>query len=143
MNKKWIVIYVILLAATIVLGRELMSSIEKFEGENRLSSTKPLAATKQTPKPAPAKPASNAPNAANAPNAQVGPNTAAPAGNVPVDYSIIPQKNLFSETRSNVIPVEPVAPSEPPPLAQKPILVGILNTGKGWRASIIDPASQG
>jgi hypothetical protein len=140
MKKKWIAINLILLAAAILLGRELMRSIEKFDEENRLSSAKPLTVAKQTSKPAPKTPA--APNVANAPNAQIGPNTAAPAVYAPADYSIISQQNLFSETRSNIIPAEPVAPSEPPPLVQKPILVGILNTGKGWRASIIDPATQ-
>jgi hypothetical protein len=148
MNKKWIAINLILLAAAILLGWELIRSIEKFDEESQLSITKPLTAAKQPPKPAQAKPAINvtavtaAPNVTNTPNVPIMPNTAVTAVNAPVDYSIIPQKNLFSETRSNVIPVEPVAPSEPPPLVQKPILVGIVNTGKGWQASIIDPASQ-
>jgi hypothetical protein len=141
MNKKWIAINLILLAAAFLLGRELMRSIQKVEEASSLPMAKSAAGARQKAKPAPS--ALKAPAAPAMPNAsQVVPAATAPAVNAPVDYSVINQKNLFAETRSNVISADAVAPSEPPPLVQKPILIGILNTEKGWQASIIDPASQ-
>ena len=123
--KKWIAINLLLLATAGLLGSQLRKSILKFRAENDLAKIQPAADLKQKllqEKPLPQQPAAKT--------------------YVPAEFSIISEKNLFSLTRSKEEKVENTAPPEPPPLAQKPILVGTTITDTERKASIIDPTAQ-
>jgi hypothetical protein len=122
MTKKWIAINLLLLATAALLGWQLRKSIFQFRAENNPAKIQPAADLKQKmfqekslPRLLPAKTYN------------------------PAEFSIIPEKNLFSETRTKEDKVENIAPPEPPPLAQKPILTGITISDMERRASIIDP----
>jgi hypothetical protein len=123
MRKKWIAINFLLLAITALLGWELQKSIKKFDAENDLAKIKP---------------ASNAikrnPQEKQMPASARNYNT--------MEFSIIPEKNIFSESRSNDSALESAISSEPSMLNPKPILVGVIITDTQRSASIIDPASQ-
>jgi hypothetical protein len=60
------------------------------------------------------------------------------------EFVIIPEKNLFSDTRTKEEKVE-AAPAVPevPPLVVKPILVGVTLVDDQRMASVIDPTSAG
>ena len=123
--KRWIAINLLLLATAALLGSQLRKSISQFKAENDLAKIQPAADLKQkllqekAPPPQPA--------------ARI---------YIPAEFSIIAEKNLFSLTRSKEEKVENTAPPEPPPLAQKPILVGTTITDTERKASIIDPTAQ-
>jgi hypothetical protein len=125
MTKKWIAINLLLLAIAALLGWRLQLSIFRFKAENNLAKIQPAADLKKTMlqeklvfKPTPVR------------------------NYNPAEFAVIPEKNLFTDSRSKEEKVENLAPPEPPPLAQKPILVGISITDKERTASIIDPAAQ-
>jgi hypothetical protein len=59
----------------------------------------------------------------------------------PSEFAVVPETNVFSESRTKEEKVEIAAPPEPPPLAQKPILVGVTIEDNVKKASIIDPTS--
>ncbi len=122
MTKKWIAINLLLLAVAALLGWELRLSVLQFNAENNLAKIQPVADLKNKivqekllPKLAPVK-----------------------AYN-PADFSIVADKNIFSDSRTKEEKVENTAPPEPPPLTQKPILVGVTITDTTRQASIIDP----
>jgi hypothetical protein len=125
MTKKWIAINLLLLAIAALLGWRLQQSIFQFKAENNLAKIQPAADLKKTMlqeklvfKPTPVR------------------------NYNPAEFAVIPEKNLFTDSRSKEEKVENLAPPEPPPLAQKPILVGISITDKERTASIIDPTAQ-
>ncbi len=125
MSKKWIAINLLLLVVAGALARQLYISVLRFNGENDLAKIQPVRDMKQKmtqekplPKMAPAK------------------------KYVAADFAVIPEKNIFAESRSKEDKVEETAPPEPPPLAQKPILVGITISGNQQMAAIIDPAGS-
>jgi hypothetical protein len=124
MTKKWIAINLLLLAAVILFGWRLRESIHQFNTENSLAKIRPARdiRSKITPEPQPVK-------------------TLAPKVVDPAEFAVIPEKNIFSETRSKDDKMENIAPPEPPPLTQKPILVGVVIDGAQKTASIIDPVS--
>jgi hypothetical protein len=126
--KKWIAINLLLLATAVLLGMQLRKSILQFGTENSLTKIQPTGDLKgkllQEKLPAGMSP----PKIYN-----------------PAEFSIISDKNLFSDSRSKEEKVDNTAPPETPPLAQKPILVGITITEAERKASIIDvtaPADQ-
>jgi hypothetical protein len=125
MTKKWIAINLLLLAVAVLLGWRLQISIFQFRAENNPAKIQPAADLKKRMlqekpvfKPTPVR------------------------NYNPAEFAVIPEKNLFTDLRSKEEKVENVAPPEPPPLAQKPILLGITITDKERTASIIDPAAQ-
>jgi hypothetical protein len=125
MSKKWIAINLLLLAVAGALARQLYISVLRFNAENDLAKIQPVRDMKQKmtqekplPKMAPAKKYAAA------------------------DFAVIPEKNIFAESRSKEDKVEETAPPEPPPLTQKPILVGITISGTQRMAAIIDPAGS-
>jgi hypothetical protein len=61
------------------------------------------------------------------------------------EFSIIPEKNVFSYSRSREEKVEDTVSSEPPPLAQKPVLVGVVLSDIQQTATILEQpgSSQG
>jgi hypothetical protein len=124
MTKKWIAINLLLLAVTGLLGWRLHNSVLQFHAANDLSKIQPVKDIKQK---MPQEPVILKP----APNKTYN----------PAEFAVIADKNIFSDTRSKEQKAEAVAPPEPPPLAQKPILVGITISGDQQLASIIDPAS--
>jgi hypothetical protein len=122
--KKWIAINLLLLATASLLGWQLRKSIFQFRTENNLAKIQPASDLKQMmlqEKPLPMSLTAKVYN--------------------PAEFSVIPEKNLFSETRVKEDKVENSAPPEPPPLAQKPILTGITITDTERKASIIDPTA--
>ena len=128
MAKKWIAINLLLLATAAILGRQLHLSIARFNAENDLSRIQPARDLKQ----------------------QIAPENSGPKipplkRYAPDEFSIIAEKNIFSEIRSKEEKVDTAQPPEPPPLAQKPILVGVLISDTQRTATIIDPTrgSQG
>jgi hypothetical protein len=125
MTKKWIAINLLLLAIAALLGWRLRLSIVQFGAENNLAKIQPAADLKKAMlqeklvfKPVPVR------------------------NYNPAEFAVIPEKNLFTDSRSKEAKVENLAPPEPPPLAQKPILIGVTVTDKERTASIIDPAVQ-
>jgi len=122
MTKKWIAINLLLLAVAALLGWELRVSVLQFKAENNLAKIQPVSDLKNkivqekpVPKLAPVKTYN------------------------PADFSIVADKNIFSDSRTKEEKVENTAPPEPPPLTQKPILVGVTITDTTRQASIIDP----
>jgi len=122
MTKKWIAIDLLLLVIAALLGWELRLSIRQFNAENDVAKIQPARDIKRQVlqdkailKAVPVKTYN------------------------PAEFAVIPDKNLFSDSRSKEEKVEIQAtPPEPPPLAQKPILVGVTIDTQP-RASIIDP----
>ncbi len=124
MTKKWIAINLLLLGIAGLLEWQLLVSIRQFDNKNDPSRVQPgqnmkqqILAEKLLPQPVPVK------------NYQT------------ADFSVIPDKNIFSDSRTREEKAEPVASPELPPLTQKPILVGVIIVDNQPRASIIDPTS--
>ena len=125
MTKKWIAINVLLLAAAGLLGWRLHNSVLRFYATNDLSRIQPardikLKMTQEQVllKPVPDKIYN------------------------PAEFAVISDKNLFSDSRSKEEKAaESAAPPEAPPLAKKPILVGITISEGQQLASIIDPTA--
>jgi hypothetical protein len=126
MTKKWIAINLLLLAMAGLLGRYVRNSIHKVKQENLIGvksmtpDPKKIAVEQGLPLPE------------------------QPRLYGPGEFTEILDKNLFTETRSNVDPT-PAAPPTPevviPPLAQKPILVATVISDTRQVAYIVDPSS--
>jgi len=125
MTKKWIAITLLLLIIAVLLGRQLHTSVLRFHSENDLSKLQPPPDLKQ-------KAVQEAPQQPPEPPRKLSAS----------DFAMIPENNLFSESRAKEEKVEIAAPPEPPPLVQKPILVGVTIVDNVKRASIIDPAGS-
>jgi hypothetical protein len=126
--KKWIAINLLLLATAALLGVQLRKSILRFRAENNLAKIQPAADLK-----------------GKLVQEQPLPRMSLPGTYNPAEFSIISEKNLFSDTRSKEDKPDNSAPPEAPPLTQKPILVGVTITDAERKASIIDvtaPADQ-
>lgn len=121
MNKKWIAVSLLLLAIAAVLAWQLRESVRQFRRENDLSR---IRAARTNRKPAQAKPEPAVDQARSYD---------------PSEFMVIPENNIFSETRGRQDEAANALPAEPPPLAQKPILVGVMIMDAQRRASIIDP----
>ena len=127
MTKKWIAIDLLLLAVAALLGWELRVSILQFNAENDLVKIQPARDVKQ-------KVLQDKP----------GPKVVPVKNYNPAEFAVIPDKNIFSDTRSKEDKTETLAPPEPPPLAQKPILVGVTIDSQPRASIIINPtAPQG
>ncbi len=123
MAKRWIAANLLLLATAALLARQLHVSIVRFNTENDLSKIQPARDIKQMiaqDSPLPKMPPARSYSAA--------------------DFAVIPEKNIFSETRSMEEKGETAAPLETPPLVQKPILVGVVISDTQKTATIIDPS---
>jgi hypothetical protein len=125
MSKYWIALNIILLMAAGSLGWQLHLGIDRYNNQNDLSKIVPLHDLKQ----------SSAQEGIAAPKKQSQRISAA-------DFSVIPEKNVFSPLRAREAKVDSVDVPEIPPLTQKPILVGITIVGNQRMASIIDPVRQ-
>lgn len=125
MAKKWIVINLMLLLIVALVGWRLHISVDKFNKENDLKRIQPVLDMKQKIVEDSVLPALNPPK-----------------HYTPDEFSIIPEKNIFSELRSSEEEETAVAMAEAPPLTQKPILVGIVIAGDQRLASVIDPLAS-
>jgi len=125
MTKKWIAITLLLLVFAVLLGRQLHTSVLRFYAENDLSKLQPAPDLKQKVVP------------------ETPPQPPEPSKKLnPSEFAVIPDNNVFSESRAREEKVEIAAPPETPPLAQKPILVGVTIVDNAKRASIIDPTGS-
>jgi hypothetical protein len=124
MRKKWIAINLLLLLAVGFLAWQLNYSVLRFNNSNNPSQLRPIMKPQKAPPAAPAQPANATMN--------------------PAEFSAIPEKNLFSESRSREEKVDVPVTVESPPLtaANRPILVGTMIMGSQKLASVIDPTNQ-
>jgi len=125
MSKNWIALNIVLLAIAGSLAWQLHLGIDRFNAQNDPAKIIPVRDLKQP----------SAQEGGLAPMAQVTKINAA-------DFSIIPEKSVFSPLRAREETSEVAAVPETPPLTQKPILVGVTIAGSQRMASIIDPTSQ-
>lgn len=125
MAKRWIAINLLLLVSAGLLGWQLRASILRFFSENDPAKIQPAQSRKQTPIP------------------EKSPSQLAPAKNrLPNEFATIPEKTIFSNSRSPESESEIVATPDSLPLTQKPILVGVIIADNQYRALILDPAGS-
>ena len=125
MTKKWIAITVLLFVVTCLLAWRLYASVLRFNAENDLAAVQPVQDIKQ-------KIVQN----------KTLSRLATPVHRTPAEFAVIPENNVFSESRTREAKTDSSAVQETPPLTQKPILVGVTIVDNQKRASIIDPASS-
>jgi hypothetical protein len=128
MTKKWMAINLLLLMITGLLGWRLHVSMEKFRSENDLEKIQPVQDMKQ-----------------RIIRQKSLPVPASAGDYIPAEFAVIPDKNVFSDTRSRDEQTDEVAQPPTRPLMQKPVLIGIILAHNQERALIIDPtdSSQG
>jgi hypothetical protein len=124
MTKKWIAITLLLFVTAGLLGWWLDDSVRRFNAENDLSKIQPVRDIKQT----------------IAQDKSL-PRPALSVNRTPAEFAAVPENNVFSESRTREGMTDGDAALEPPPLTQKPILVGVSIIDKQKRASIIDPTN--
>lgn len=122
MAKRWIAIDVLLIACALLLGWQLRASILRFAADHDPARIQP--AGERRP--------------ADQGRAVVAPQPERGAGSA--DFAVIPERTIFSDTRSLAEPQEAV-PQQAPQLQPKPILVGVTIAGDLRRALIIDPGT--
>jgi hypothetical protein len=120
MTRKWIAINVLMLLASVWLGWQVKTSVERFKAENNIAGIQP---GKLKPLP------DNAPPFVE------------PKKYGEAEYSAIYAQNLFSESRK----LEDRTEAPPQPETRKldipPILVGVFIAGSRKEAMIIDPTT--
>jgi hypothetical protein len=120
MHKKWIAVNLALLVATGAAGWQLRTSIRSFWDANDLSRLQP-----RDPK---------------GKGGEDGlPRPAAVRTYTVPEFAAIPGQNLFAETRSRDEKVETPVVQETPPLANKPLLVGVTISDSQRLAAVVDP----
>jgi hypothetical protein len=124
MTKKWIAITLLLFVATGLLGWQLYVSVLRFNTENDLSKIQPVRDIKQ-----------------KIVQDKSLPRSAPSVNRAPAEFAAVPENNVFSESRTREEKTDGTSSLEPPPLTQKPILVGVSIVDNQKRASIIDPSS--
>ena len=125
MTKKWIAISVLLFVVAGLLGWRLYASITRYNAQNDPGKIQPVPDIKE--KLVQEKPMAKLPPAVKY---------------LPEEFAVIPEQNLFSESRSKEEETEVESPSKTPPLTQKPILVGVSISDSQVKAIIIDPTSS-
>jgi hypothetical protein len=124
MTKKWIAINLLLLGIAGLLEWQLLYSVRRFNAENSLAKIQPVQDMKRKiiqdslPQLPPAK------------------------NYLPAEFASIPEKNIFSESRTKEEKTETAASGDMPTLMQKPVLVGVTIMDGERKASIIDPTSS-
>ena len=124
MTKKWIAITLLLFVVTGLLGWQLYVSVLRFNAENDLSKIQPVRDIKQ-----------------KIVQDKSLPRSAPSVNRTPAEFAVVPENNVFSESRTREEKTDGAASLEPPPLTQKPILVGVSIVDNQKRASIIDPSN--
>jgi len=126
MTKNWIVVNVVLLIISCLLGWQVKMSVDRFNAENNLGKISPAGKQRLTLE------------------AGISPSQPPRAYNA-AEFAPIPSKNVFSETRAREETEQQQVAQVPesPPLAQKPIYVGVTIFENQRMASIIDPTNAG
>jgi hypothetical protein len=125
MTKNWIALNIVFLLVAGSLGWQLHLGIDRFNAQNDVAKIVPVSDLKQT----------GAQEGKLAPLAQVHRSNA-------TEFSVIPEKNVFSPLRAREAKVDVAAVPETPPLTQKPLLVGVTITGNQRMASIVETGRQ-
>jgi hypothetical protein len=125
MIKNWIALNIVLLLVAGSLGWQLHLGIDRFNTQNDLAKIVPVRDLKQI----------------DAQEGKLRPITQARRINA-TEFSIVPEKNVFSPLRTREAKVDVAVVQEIPPLTQKPILVGVTISGNQRMASIIDSGRQ-
>ena len=120
MAKRWIAINALLIACALLLGWQLRASILRFAADHDPARIRPAAERRP----------------ADQGKAVVAPQPEGDAESA--DFSVIPERTIFSDTRSLAEPQQAV-PQQAPQLQPKPILVGvtIAGTSAGRSSSIL------
>jgi hypothetical protein len=122
MTKKWIAISLLLLGITGLLEWHLLVSVRQFNADNDLARIQPVPDMKQ-----------------RLVQEKLLPPLPPPRNYLTADFAVIPEKNIFSESRSAEEKTGSAAPQDSQPLMQKPVLVGVTIMDDERRASIIEP----
>jgi hypothetical protein len=129
MIKKWISINCSLIVITVLFGWYVCNSIDEFNRRNNLASIEQMQTNKPTATPDKTLPVPDPPKIYN-----------------PSGFSIVAEKTIFSENRSNVTEKPSNTPQTPakaaPPLTQKPILIGTIISESRKIALIVDPTAS-
>jgi hypothetical protein len=123
MTKKWIGINLLLLAIAAFAGYQLYDSVQQFEAVNAIENIRPQAQT----------------GAGN----EILPPPQQEKRYSPMDFAVISDKNVFSETRTKEESVDEPAVAGTLPDSQKPTLVGVIVSGKQKVATLLEPAARG
>jgi hypothetical protein len=129
MTKKWMAISLLMFIVACLLGWWLNNSIGKFNSDNDLDNLQPSRDMMQKMTAEPSQP--QPPAAKNY---------------IAEEYAVIPENNVFSESRSREEETtEDAAPMDTRPLSRKPVLVGINIMDSQKTALLVDPreSSQG
>ena len=129
MTKKWMAISLLLFIVACLLGWGLHNSISKFNAHNDLDNLQPSGDTLQ-----------------KSPREQSLPQPLKVNNYIPEEFAVIPENNVFSESRSRWEEVTEDTPQmDTRPLSRKPVLVGINITDNQKTALLVDPgkSSQG
>ncbi len=126
MTKKWIGINLLLLVLVAIAGRQLYVSVQQFKAENDLSKIQPDRTLSQ----------------------KIAQETILPTPPVDIrydasDFAVIPEKNIFLESRRREGSSDTPVPTGTMPASQKPTLVGVILTETQKIASILEPRSRG
>ncbi len=123
MTKKWMAISVLLFIVACLLGWWLHVSIRRFNAENELEKLQPARDMMQKIAQEKSLPSLPPPN-----------------GYIQGEFAVIPEKNVFSASRSSEDEAtEDVDMPEAGPLLRKPILVGINISDSQKTALLVDP----
>ena len=122
MTKHWIAVSAFLMLIAGLLGWQLQVTSKRFDAENDLSKMKPATDVRQRMNSEGSIPSLQPPRLYNA-----------------AEFAVVPNQNVFSETRAREEKTEVQQPPPPPELATKPVLVGVTISGSQRQALIIDP----
>jgi hypothetical protein len=126
MTKKWIAINLLLLLIAAIAGRQLYVSVQEFDAENDLSKIEPDRSLTQKIAQETILPPPLTNRRYSAP-----------------DFAIIPEKNLFLDSRTmEGSPESPVATGTMP-ASQKPTLVGVIMSEDQKMAFLLEPRGRG
>ena len=126
MTKKWIAINLLLLLIAAIAGRQLYVSVHEFDAENDLSKIQPDRSLNQKI----AQETTLPPPLANRRY-----NTS--------DFAIIPEKNLFLDSRTMEGSTDNPVAAGTMPASQKPTLVGVILSESQKIASLLEPRGRG
>ena len=126
MTKKWIGINLLLLILAGISGRQLYVSVQEFKAENDLSKIQPDRSLSQ----------------------KIAQETILPPPPADIrynatDFAVIPEKNIFLESRTRGGSSDATVPTGTMPASQKPTLVGIIITESQKIASLLEPRGRG
>ena len=125
MTKKWIFLNVALLLVAALLAWYLRGAVSDFNLNNDIARIQPGRDLKK------------------ATGAETMPPLRPARQYNPAEFQVIPGQNLFAENRTREDKTEAAQVQEAPPLAVKPVLVGVTLTETQRMALIVDPSASG